>query len=1132
MSKTRKVRNLTALSGLKGALLTFSTAGLSSLAGANAAFANGMPTPANLPAGSVGASIPAANIPVPMPGLVPSNIPLPSGQTVPGNLGIPQYRLPTACNGGNCDGNNFQDKNGSVQPLPDYDPVNDSELTIVQIDDRVLLNWQSFDIGEGARVYFDQSGTEAGTNALAINRIFQEAPSQVLGRLDATGRIYLINPNGVVFGEGSQVNVSSIIASSLSLSDKALEGGILIPQGGTEGPTAAFESDGRVYVQDNAGNLVLGEDGNPIRAGVYIAEGAQINTGAQFDDAGALQAELAGGGTASFFGQVVDNAGEVNSPEGQIIMAAGEKIYLQASTRDDELNDKGLRGLLVEVEATRLEDADGNLIGYVAGDVFNRSTGDVSSDFGNVTLAGLAVNQDGRISATTSVGANGSVRLLAKGNNPTVVNDLLGTTETGVIRLGDGSVIDISPDGDALAVDGQTQLPSLVEIVGQDITMEAGSAIVAPGGDVSITATRNPQLVRALDPVPLDPDEDSRIVLEDGSRIDVSGSDATVSVSRNVIEIELRGNELRDSPLQRDGVLRGETVFIDMRDAASLTDPIAIADVDGAVSNVQKDVLERTAEGGNVLLESQGSVDVQSGAVIDVSGGVVTYEAGQVATTWLRTNYGQLVEISDADPNVEYAEIINPVGEVNDPKWGTGKTYTNTITQKSDPGYIEGRDAGSVQIAAPQMAINGQLRGSVTNGEYQIRVETREEFDNRIAQNIELEQAGSAARVMRAFDTQARGGELIIGLPDGQGEAADFRAPSVELGAATGNMLADTFDLNNPLQLTTDYIDNGGFSSTRIYSNGRIDLLAAADALNVGAHAEGGLLLQGQQVFVDRSVVTNGGAISMIAADANVAVSAIDPASQKGVFLADNVSLNASGNWTNENPVSGGRPDDHIVALDGGSINLDAAANSSVLEFGANVEVDANSGAWLSADNTLVRGNGGSVRIAASGPGAGLKTNENLSLSAFGFDRGGSLEIVANQIQIDGGPVATVQDSTNQPFRIADEQFGFDGEFGQGGFESVSIVATGPSNAAGEPLVIKSDADIYAQATQRVLDFSLNQLDDLQTGSDLESHFLGNPAVDQRARSREPVVLAAAQRQCNAGQPWHAGHGEWLQHSH
>ena len=90
-----------------------------------------------------------------------------------------------------------------------------NQLTIFQTQPKAIIDWSSFDIGSNAWVYFNQQGN---TSWVALNRIWDNSPSQIYGHLTADGKIYLINQNGILFGPGAQVNVSGLVASSLNLS--------------------------------------------------------------------------------------------------------------------------------------------------------------------------------------------------------------------------------------------------------------------------------------------------------------------------------------------------------------------------------------------------------------------------------------------------------------------------------------------------------------------------------------------------------------------------------------------------------------------------------------------------------------------------------------------------------------------------------------------------------------------------------------------------------------------------------------------------------------------------------------------------------------------------------------------------
>jgi filamentous hemagglutinin family protein len=78
-----------------------------------------------------------------------------------------------------------------------------------------ILNWQSFSVGAKESVRFNQQSA----TSQVLNRVTGVDPSQILGVLSSNGRVFLINPNGIAFGAGSQVNVAGLVASSLNLSN-------------------------------------------------------------------------------------------------------------------------------------------------------------------------------------------------------------------------------------------------------------------------------------------------------------------------------------------------------------------------------------------------------------------------------------------------------------------------------------------------------------------------------------------------------------------------------------------------------------------------------------------------------------------------------------------------------------------------------------------------------------------------------------------------------------------------------------------------------------------------------------------------------------------------------------------------
>lgn len=85
----------------------------------------------------------------------------------------------------------------------------------ISVPERAVLHWDDFSIRENEIVTFIQPGESAAV----LNRVLGERPSEILGRLASNGQCLLVNPNGIVFGKNSQIDVHSLVASAFDLHD-------------------------------------------------------------------------------------------------------------------------------------------------------------------------------------------------------------------------------------------------------------------------------------------------------------------------------------------------------------------------------------------------------------------------------------------------------------------------------------------------------------------------------------------------------------------------------------------------------------------------------------------------------------------------------------------------------------------------------------------------------------------------------------------------------------------------------------------------------------------------------------------------------------------------------------------------
>lgn len=923
---------------------------------------------------------------------------------------------------------------------------NNQILRIDQKSGKAILNWESFDINANFTVEFYQPSA----TSIALNRInASTSPSYILGNLTANGSVYLINPNGVVFGKDSRVDVGALVASSLDIDPELfLErplGEILknndkaaFSWNGTDGATGKvlrFNDQG--FLEEN---VFSDEDAaaNPVRGDIAVLDGAEISS-----------SNLNG---VVMVAPNVLNEGHIETPGGQTLLAAvKDEAYVLFS------NDPGLRGLLIEVKT------GGNLT----------NLGDIIAERGNVTLAGVAVNHGGSIRATTSVDFNGTVRLLARDNaldpgnkinnvnqvsallDPslkTVVavgeinpNNLRVSTHGGAVTLGENSRIDIQPESEsnATAPDAQVQRRSGVEISASSIHLERNAQIEAKGGDVYLDAINN--LNTAYDEtgtfrlnLAVGDAAPARVVLESGAGIDVSGTQVALAMERNQIEVELRGNELADAPLQRDGFLQGKTVTVDIREGTPL------ADISPALAAVPKSIDERLVEGGNIRLRSEGELIVQSGTSLDVSGGGVHYNAGYINTTKLLDD-GHAVDISEADPTREYDGILGQVSTTNE-RFNITDTYNNFFIDINRGKYVEAFDhgaaAGSVLIEGQAAFIQGDIHAGTRVGGYQRLPEQRPD-GGRVTLDLNLQ-------------------SIVVGQTTCDEFELDERLLAADAQRVTSLNPQGLYA--QALSLSDAGLNSSGAGSITLKS--RTGSITLDNSVNLQLADESLLqLVASEYIDIEGSIHTSGG--NVIAETGNYA-GGFAPQSHinllnRPITLGESASIDTSARWINDNPLLNTHGDSSLppVVVDAGSVRLSAKGDLQLIEGS---QITANGGGWLDADGHLHAGKGGDISLSAVLIDSPVITEQIAAklvldgvLSSYAFEQGGALSLRAPSIYV--GAVEVTDDTITANTLVLDEDF-----FNTGGFSAYNLTAQGSKNWVSEFEVAEfTDIDLTAQ---------------------------------------------------------------------
>src|ERR1700761_7368076 len=138
---------------------------------------------------------------------IPSNVP---NGLAPGGLNPVANPVPAAQ-----DTTGLITWEGASAPSQTTDANGNANVTIHQSQQNAILSWQTFNVGKKTTLNFDQQGNK---DWVALNRVAAStAPSQILGNIKVDGTVLVINQNGIVFGGSSQVNVHSLIASTLEI---------------------------------------------------------------------------------------------------------------------------------------------------------------------------------------------------------------------------------------------------------------------------------------------------------------------------------------------------------------------------------------------------------------------------------------------------------------------------------------------------------------------------------------------------------------------------------------------------------------------------------------------------------------------------------------------------------------------------------------------------------------------------------------------------------------------------------------------------------------------------------------------------------------------------------------------------
>ena len=301
---------------------------------------------------------------------------------------------------------------------------NATQMNIKQGTNQAIINWNSFGIGKGETVSIAQPTSQS----TLLNRVLGNDPSSIYGSLTANGRVFLVNPAGVLFAPGSSVNVGGLVASSLNIKDNDFLAG-----------KYSFFKDGTAGSVVNQGNLT--------------------------------------GGFVALLGNTVENAGTIVTTKGTTGLAAGDEITLG-------FDPNGLMAIKVDKAAYQAQVTNSGVIEADGGTVVMTAS---AAD----ALLATVVNNSGTVRASSMVERNGEIVIEANtvtNSGTLVTSGVKGgaiTLSGDHLTLANGSVLDASGEtgGGTVLVGGDWQ--------GSGAMHQATTVTMEQGAKIDVSATKN-----------------------------------------------------------------------------------------------------------------------------------------------------------------------------------------------------------------------------------------------------------------------------------------------------------------------------------------------------------------------------------------------------------------------------------------------------------------------------------------------------------------------------------------------------------------------------------------------------------------------------------------------------------------
>ncbi|EHN2968894.1 filamentous hemagglutinin N-terminal domain-containing protein [Salmonella enterica] len=829
-----------------------------------------------------------------------------------------------------------------------------NQMTIHQQTQNMAANWHSFDIGKNNTVQFVQPNS----SSVALNRVTGASGSQIMGTLKANGQVFILNPNGVLFGKNARVDVGGLVASTKNIS------------------TTDFMK----------GQYTLSGSGNP---------------GAQVVNQGSLTTSK--GGYIVLAGERVSNSGTVTTPSGKTILAAGKTVTLQ-------LDNGGLTSVSVNGSVVNALVENQGLISATNGQVYLTAKGQdmllntVVNNSGTVEAKGLAnrggeivlnggdsgvVSQSGHLLADSQTGQGGKITLegqnihLAGGSLTTAT----GKTGGGEVYVGGGwqgqdshiknaskVVMDKAATVDVSATEngngGTAVLWSDDYTNFRGTVLAKGGAKSGDGGRVETSSHRNLQASGAVDASARAGHGGEWLL--DPTDVTIVGAGADTGIDSATAD----GTDIF-TPTANGGQILNSSIVNQLNAGTSVTVKTSGTDTDGETGNitVNANIIKTAGTDAKLTLLADNNISTGDNVSIGATTGKLNLDllAGNT-TNNASISLGKFINISLNGGDL-LADAGNSASGVSLTFVNNGKIKGGNVTLNLSRGL--GGYAYNVN-ADNDLTINGSVTGSTGWGAV---------LGFTAGGKLAMNSPGSIS--LQANDPGNGGGRVLISGDKG-----------VTLNAAAGTVTLNAAKAaTNGVNITSG---NGAVSITNMVQDGSNGMtLTNANISSKDGIVLNGTTFWGQAVVMSGVNLTTGGDVDITGLAKNLTTGGLGAASSSGVQLSGSNISSTGGNITLTGTAGTDVSHPSISSL---QVSNSTFTTNNALTLNGTTETTTGvkvTGSTLSAAtlnvNGVARVQGTGFSLATSQLLGGLADLTNVSLSSAG-SAAGAQNVLDNSI--------------------------------------------------------------------------------------------------------------------------------------